>query len=120
MDRENVKFFGWQPNDALQQYIMASDVCIAFYGENPLARFLTDKSLMKINEYLNLGRSVVATGMMAEESRKNLTITDSANLSNAIRESLRTEPQKLDASDYRLWELQCEKTVREIYGKLGN
>jgi glycosyltransferase involved in cell wall biosynthesis len=119
LDNENVKFFGWQSNDSLQEYIMAADVCIAPYNKNDLSCFLTDKSLMKINEYLNLGRTTLATGMIAEENRKNLRVTDPENVSKAISECLDGEPKKMANEDYRLWETHCEDVVKEVYRKLA-
>lgn len=69
---------------------------------------------MKVSEYLNLGKLVIASGITKEEDRKNLIVVKSSHLEDAVCEYLNQKPEPLRDEDYRLWEDNRE-TIREVY-----
>lgn len=114
---ENVKALGWQPHTRVAALVRRARVCIIPRRENALTLYSTDKSIWKLNEYLNLGKQVVASGITLEEKRKNLRVVRSTELRGAVEESMEIEPEKMNESDYRFWEENVER-VKEVYERV--
>jgi Glycosyltransferase len=114
---ENVKALGWQPHSRVAALVRRARICIIPRRENALTPYSTDKSIWKLNEYLNLGRQVVASGITLEERRKNLWVVRSTELRRAVEESMEREPEKMKESDYRFWEENTE-LVEEVYERV--
>ena len=110
----NVHFFGWQPHDKVAGLISKARICLIPHGETLLTPYATDKSVWKLNEYLILGKTVVASGVTMEEKRKNLVVVKAEGLIDAVRENLTHEPEKLGQEDYRFWEGN-DNIIREVY-----
>ncbi len=115
--KDNVKFMGWQSHDEVARLVRRSQLCLIPREENALTPYSTDKSIWKLNEYLNLGKLVLATGVTKEEERKNLTITRPGELVEAVRKSLDMRPEKLDGKDFRFWEGNRE-AIKAVYDGL--
>jgi glycosyltransferase involved in cell wall biosynthesis len=113
----NVRFFGWQPHDKVAGLIARARICLIPHGETLLTPYATDRSVWKLNEYLALGKMVVASGVTEEERRKNLLVVKSRDLQRAVGECLDREPEALSEDDYRFWEGNTE-TIRQIYESL--
>jgi glycosyltransferase involved in cell wall biosynthesis len=113
----NVRFFGWQPHERVAGLIRKAGICLIPHGETLLTPYATDRSVWKLNEYLALGKVVVASGVTEEERRKNLVVVKSRNLREAVCECLLREPEVLREEDYRFWEGNTE-TIRQIYESL--
>jgi len=113
----NVKNLGWQPHEKIAALLSNARLCLIPREEDALTPYSTDKSVWKLNEYLLLGKTVVASGLTMEEKRKNLVIVKSEKLEEAVRENLMREPEKLAAEDYRFWD-RNDRTIREVYGSL--
>jgi glycosyltransferase involved in cell wall biosynthesis len=113
----NVKVLGWQPHEKIAAILRKARLCLIPREENGLTPYSTDKSVWKLNEYLSLGKIVVASGVTMEEMRKNLVIVKSKELTNAVRENLEREPEKLCKEDYRFWEGNDSK-IRDVYESL--
>ncbi|MGV8174935.1 MAG: glycosyltransferase, partial [Methanothrix sp.] len=111
---KNIKNLGWQPHDRIAAILRKARLCLIPREENALTPYSTDKSVWKLNEYLSLGKMVVASGVTAREKRKNLSIVKSERLVEAVRESLSREPEKLLAEDYRFWEGNLP-AIKEVY-----
>jgi glycosyltransferase involved in cell wall biosynthesis len=111
---KNVRFLGWQPHSRISEYISKAGLCLIPRLENALTPYSTDKSVWKLNEYLNLGKLVVASGISREEERKNLSIVHSSELSRVVRNSIGIDPQPLLPEDYRLWESNLPK-IKSVY-----
>lgn len=111
---ENVRFFGWQPHDRVAGLIRKARLCLIPHGETLLTPFATDRSVWKLNEYLSLGKIVVASGVTMEEKRKNLVVVKRMELKEAILENFKREPERLKADDYRFWDRNNE-IIKEIY-----
>jgi Glycosyltransferase len=111
---KNVQFFGWQPHKKIPEFIEKARICLIPRMENALTPYSTDRSIWKLNEYLNMGKRVIASGISPEEPRKNLTIVPSARLSQAVRNSLDQQPLPLTGEDCRFWEDNTE-TIRSVY-----
>ena len=111
---KNARFFGWQPHDKVAGLISQARICLIPHSESLLTPYATDKSVWKLNEYLLLGKTVVASGVTPEEKRKNLVVVKAEQLEEAVRENLRHEPEKLLAEDYRFWE-RNDQIIREVY-----
>ncbi len=114
---KNARFFGWQPHDKVAGLISQARICLIPHSESLLTPYATDRSVWKLNEYLLLGKTVVASGVTQEETRKNLVVVNAENLEDAVRENLQREPEKLLAEDYRFWE-RNDRTIQEAYETL--
>ena len=114
---ENIKNLGWQPHDKVAAILRLARLCLIPREENALSPYSTEKSVWKLNEYLALGKMVVASGVTAREKRKNLKIVKSEELVDAVRESLLHQPEKLLPEDCRFWEGN-ERIIREVYQSL--
>jgi glycosyltransferase involved in cell wall biosynthesis len=113
----NVKNLGWQPHDRIPGLVKSARLCLIPREENAITPYSTDKSIWKLNEYLNMGKIVIASGISREEPRKNLVIVDSRQLKDAIIEHLNDRPQRLLEEDYKYWDSN-RPIVKEIYGSL--
>lgn len=113
----NARFLGWQPHDRVAGLIRMARLCLIPHSETLLTPYATDRSVWKLNEYLALGKMVVASGVTLEERRKNLSVVKTSDLRCAVLESLGREPERLGQEDYRLWEMN-EETIREAYESL--
>jgi glycosyltransferase involved in cell wall biosynthesis len=113
----NVKCLGWQPHEKVAALLINARLCLIPREENALTPYSTDKSVWKLNEYLALGKTVVASGVTMEEKRKNLVIVKTEKLVEAVRENLMREPEKLSAEDYRFWDGN-DRIIREVYERL--
>jgi glycosyltransferase involved in cell wall biosynthesis len=111
---KNARFFGWQPHDEVAGLISRAKICLIPHSESLLTPYATDKSVWKLNEYLLLGKTVVASGVTLEEKRRNLVVVKAGELGRAVRENLRREPEKLSAEDYRFWD-RNDPIIREAY-----
>ena len=100
----NIRLLGWQPHAEVARLIKRSKICIVPRVENVLTPYSTDRSVWKLNEYLNLGKQVVASGITLEEERKNLRVTTSSNLEETLREETGKAALPLEPGDYRFWE----------------
>lgn len=113
----NVKNLGWQPHDKVAAILKKAKLCLIPREENALTPYSTDKSVWKLNEYLALGKAVVASGVTAMEKRKNLTIVKADDLEEAVRERLLRDPEKLSSDEYRFWE-QNDPIIKRVYDSL--
>ena len=113
----NIKNIGWQPHDKVAAILRQARLCLIPREENALSPYSTEKSVWKLNEYLALGKMVVASGVTAREKRKNLKIVKPEELVDAVRESLLHQPEKLLPEDCRFWEGN-EGAIREVYQSL--
>jgi glycosyltransferase involved in cell wall biosynthesis len=113
----NVRFFGWQPHDRVSALIRKARLCLIPHGETLLTPYATDRSVWKLNEYLSMGKIVVASGVTMEERRKNLVVVKSTELKNAVTQNLKRQPEMLREEDYRFWD-RNDKTIKEIYESL--
>jgi len=114
---ENIKNLGWQPHDKVAAILRKARLCLIPREENALTPYSTEKSVWKLNEYLSLGKMVVASGVTAREKRKNLSIVKSGDLVQAVKRSLLQRPEDLTPEDYRFWEGN-EGIIREVYQSL--
>jgi glycosyltransferase involved in cell wall biosynthesis len=114
---KNARFFGWQPHDEVSGLISRAKICLIPHSETLLTPYATDKSVWKLNEYLLLGKKVVASGVTLEEKRRNLAVVKAGELERAVRENLLLEPEKLAAEDYRFWD-RNDPIIREAYESL--
>jgi glycosyltransferase involved in cell wall biosynthesis len=110
----NVRILGWQPHDRIANLLKKARLCLIPREENALTPYSTDKSVWKLNEYLSIGKIVVASGVTMEEKRKNLVVVKPEELIDAVRANLTHEPEKLCQEDYRFWEGNAD-TIREVY-----
>lgn len=113
----NVKDLGWQPHEKIPSLIKKARLCLIPREESVISPYSTDRSVWKLNEYLNLGKLVVASGITKEEQRKNLIVVKSSDLKQALLEHLNDKPQRMTNDDYRFWDLN-DKTIREAYESL--
>ena len=83
-------------------------------------RYYTDKNLWKINECLNLGVKVIASGIVKEEKRKNLVVTRFDELLKTLRMEILKKPEPLESRDYRFWENYCEPVIKRVYEEISS
>jgi glycosyltransferase involved in cell wall biosynthesis len=114
---KNARFFGWQSHEKVAGLISRAKICLIPHSESLLTPYATDKAVWKLNEYLLLGKTVVASGVTQEEKRKNLVVVKATELESAVRENLLREPETMNADDYRFWE-RNDPTIREAYESL--
>lgn len=114
---KNARFFGWQSHDEVAGLIGRAKICLIPHSESLLTPYATDRAVWKLNEYLLLGKTVVASGVTQEEKRKNLVVVKAADLELAVRENLLREPEKLSAEDYRFWD-RNDPIIKEAYESL--
>jgi glycosyltransferase involved in cell wall biosynthesis len=113
----NARFFGWQPHEKVAELIRKARICLIPHSESLLTPYATDRSVWKLNEYLALGKIVVASGVTMEEKRKNLVVVKSWQLKDAVLENLGREPERLSPEDYRFWDGN-DRIIREVYESL--
>lgn len=113
----NVTLTGWQPHSAIPDFIRRSGVCIIPFSETKVSPFITDKSVWKLNEYLNFGKIVIASGITPEEKRKNLNICRTRELPESIKQMMEIEPELLHEGDYRFWEMN-RSPIKDVYEAL--
>jgi len=111
---ENARFFGWQPHDRVGGLISQAKICLIPHSRSLITPYATDKSVWKLNEYLLLGKMVVASGVTLEEKRKNLVVVDPEDLEQAIRKTMQLEPERLREEDFRFWE-RNDPIIKEAY-----
>jgi glycosyltransferase involved in cell wall biosynthesis len=114
---ENVKFFGWQPRERVARLVSRAKICLIIPHDTPITPFATEKSIWKLNEYLSMGKIVIATGITVEERRKNLIVVKRSDFKQAVIENLDCMPQRMQEEDYRYWEMN-EPVIREAYESL--
>lgn len=114
----NVRALGWQPHSRVAALVRRARICIIPRKENALTPYSTDRSIWKLNEYLNLGKQVVASGITLEENRKNLWVVRSTDLRRAVEESMEKDAERMNESDYRFWEDNVER-VKEVYERVS-
>lgn len=112
--RDNVKFLGWQPHQEVARLVKTAKLCLITMNETILTPYATDKSVWKLNEYLNLEKLVIASGVTKEEERKNLVVVKSSQLEAAIKVHIHQKPEALKESDYRFWDVNRD-TIRAVY-----
>jgi glycosyltransferase involved in cell wall biosynthesis len=113
----NVIDLGWQPHEKVAALLGKASLCLIPREENALTPYSTDKSVWKLNEYLALGKVVVASGVTMIEKRKNLVIVPSRDLERAVRDNLAREPEPMSREDYRFWDMN-DQVIREVYESL--
>lgn len=113
----NVRNLGWQPHENVAALLSKASLCLIPREENALTPYSTDKSIWKLNEYLALGKVVVASGVTMIEKRKNLVIVPSYELEGAVRENLLREPEPMGPDDYRFWD-RNDRVIQEVYQSL--
>jgi len=118
--KPNVKFFGWQPHKRALAIAEKADVSVVPRKETIAMRYYTDKNLWKINECLNLGVKVIASGIVKEEKRKNLVVTRFDELLKTLRMEILKKPEPLESRDYRFWEDYCEPVIKRVYEEISS
>lgn len=113
----NVILTGWQPHSLIPFFIKKAGLCIIPFSENAVSPYITDKGVWKLNEYLNMGKLVIASGISMEEPRKNLNVVPTSSLGKAIRSFTGVSPEPLLPRDFRFWE-QNRDLIREVYEAL--
>lgn len=113
----NVAYMGWQDHDKVAEFIARAGLCLIPREENALSPFSTDRSIWKLNEYLNLGKIVVASGITAEEARKNLFVVQRADLVKAVADLASRKPLQMAPWDYRYWDNNRD-LIRSVYEEL--
>jgi len=113
----NVIDLGWQPHEKVAALLDKASLCLIPREENALTPYSTDKSVWKLNEYLALGKVVVASGVTMIEKRKNLVIVPSRDLERAVRDNLAREPEPMSREDYRFWDMN-DQVIHEVYESL--
>lgn len=111
---ENLSFFGWQPHNSVAGFVRRAGICLIPREENALTPYSNDKSIWKLNEYLNLGKLVIASGISMEESRKNMNIVSTDSLPESIRLYSQMSPEPLTSGDYRFWEYNRD-LLKKVY-----
>lgn len=114
---KNVKDLGWQPYGRVMGLVKKAKLCLIPREDNIVSSYSNDRSIWKLNEYLNLGKLVIASGISQEEKRKNLIIVKSADLTAEIIKHIRDRPEKLLPEDYRYWQGN-DPLIKEIYSRL--
>ena len=115
----NVRVLGWQAHETVARLVKAARICLIPREESVITPYSTDKSVWKLNEYLNMGKLVIASGVVQEEPRKNLMIVRSRGLEEAILRHLDDKPQPMTESDYRYWDGNrdaIKKAYEEVMG----
>jgi glycosyltransferase involved in cell wall biosynthesis len=113
----NVRDLGWQPHEKVAGFVRKAKLCLIPREKSVITPYSTDKSVWKLNEYLNMGKLVVASGISREEPRKNLIIVESVGLKEAILEHLSDKPQKMREEDYKYWDSNT-RAIKEVYENL--
>jgi hypothetical protein len=111
---DNIKFFGWQTQEMVACLVSQAKICLILLDETKITPFATEKSIWKLNEYLFLGKRVIATGISVEEKRKNLVLVKAGDLKGAIKQYQDVEPESMVEDDFRYWELN-KNAIREVY-----
>jgi glycosyltransferase involved in cell wall biosynthesis len=111
---QNLEFYGWQPHDRLAELMVEAGLCLLPAGETPVTPYATENSVWKLNEYLNLGKLVLASGITVEEGRKNLVVTRTSRLGDEMERIIDRAPESMLPEDYRFWEMNRRK-IEAVY-----
>jgi len=114
---DNVKFFGWQSQERVACLVSKAKICLIIPDETEITHYATEKSIWKLNEYLSLGKRVIASSISIEETRKNLVLVEAGEMEQAIRQYMDQEPEKLTEHDLRYWESN-DRIIKEVYDRL--
>lgn len=106
---KNVEWLGYQSHENIPGIIAKAKICIAPMLVNRITYFTTDKSNLKVNEYLNMGKVVYYSSIRIFEKRKNLFLVN--NWSDGI--DIYKTPEKMDKSDFRFWDSNIVRSVYE-------
>ncbi|OPX77095.1 MAG: hypothetical protein A4E45_02282 [Methanosaeta sp. PtaB.Bin039] len=110
----NLRSLGWQPHVKVASLVRQAALCLIPREENVLTPYSTDLSIWKLNEYLNMGKAVLASGITREGDRKNLEVVKSSRLAERVGPWLERGPQPLGGSDLRFWESNRE-LIEKVY-----
>jgi glycosyltransferase involved in cell wall biosynthesis len=108
----NIRYIGWQDSYSIMRFIAMAGVCLVPRDSNDLTPFATDRSIWKLTEYLNLGKTVAASGITPEGYRKNLHC--SGDIVTATGEALTAKNEPISEADKRYWSLDL-KVLDRIY-----
>jgi len=114
---KNVTNMGWQPYEKVAELVKKAKLCLIPREDDIISPYSNDRSIWKLNEYLNLGKLVIASGISREEKRKNLIIVKSSDLMEEIIRHLDDRPEKLGPEDYRYWHAN-DRIIEEVYDRL--
>lgn len=113
----NVKFFGWQSQERVACLVGKSKICLIIPDQTEITQYATERSIWKLNEYLSLGKIVIASGISVEDKRKNLILVNADEMEMTIREYMTKSPEKLTDQDFKFWELN-NSVIKQVYDRL--
>ena len=109
---KNIRYIGWQDQYSIIRFISMAGVCLVPRDFTSVTPFSTDRSIWKLNEYLNLEKIVASSGITQEGYRKNLyTGTD---ITTVLGHALDAKKEALSEADKRYWNLDL-KILEGIY-----
>ncbi|HNX38954.1 MAG TPA: glycosyltransferase [Methanothrix sp.] len=110
----NVRELGWQAHKDVARLVKAARICLIPREESVITPYSTDRSVWKLNEYLNMGKLVIASGVVREEPRKNLMIVKSEMLEETLKRHIDDLPQAMQENDYRYWDNNRD-AIKKVY-----
>jgi hypothetical protein len=109
-----VRELGWQAHKNVARLVKAARICLIPREESVITPYSTDRSVWKLNEYLNMGKLVIASGVVREEPRKNLMIVKSEMLEETLKRHIDDLPQAMQENDYRYWDNNRD-AIKKVY-----
>jgi len=110
--KENVEFFGWKPREEVPNFIAAADVGIVPRLDTPISNTICEEDVWKVNEYLALGKPVVASGITICNPKVGVLGGKPEEFNNLIAKAMNGN---VYVDKNRIWEDVSEKRLSRLY-----
>jgi glycosyltransferase involved in cell wall biosynthesis len=115
---DNVVFISWVPHEIVADYINAVDLCLVPRRWDSYSDYIGPGSVLKVGEYLALGKPVVVSKMGEFATAKfPLIPVDPSEMADAVISFLSNPPPELK-TERPTWEISHRK-LEQIYRNLG-
>lgn len=115
---DNVVFIGWVPHEIVADYINAADLCLVPRRWDSYSDYIGPGSVLKVGEYLALGKPVVVSKMGGFATAEFPIIpVDPSEMSDAVVGFLSNPPPELKI-ERPTWDISHRK-LENIYQDLG-
>ncbi len=115
---DRVIFTGWVPHSQVPDYIVASDLCILPRLWTSFSPYTTPENILKVNEYLAVGRPVIASKMGGfMDAHFPVIAVEPTKMGQAVVEFLR-RPEEVAPSHRLTWAVS-ERRILAVYDSLG-
>ena len=115
---DRVVFVGWIAHEDVPNYINAADICLLPREWTTFSEYTSPENILKVGEYLALGKPVVAPKMGGfADAKFPIIAVEPTEMANAIIMFLET-PKEVRPEDRLTWDISHHR-LKRVYTKLG-